>query len=144
MTIAAIGAVDMALGDIKGKARNTPVYNLLRDENRTGVLVYGHANGRDIEVTTDRVAEHKKLDHLGRSPACRVYPRPTEWPRASCSTSLRRKGCRRRMSGLVRNIFCTSPSGTRSHLLHDVHHRLTPIEAARLGKSLEPYALAAR
>src|SRR5437588_9776216 len=27
------------------------------------------------------------------------------------------------------------------HLLHDVHHRLTPIEAARLGKSLEPYHL---
>ena len=26
-------------------------------------------------------------------------------------------------------------------LLHDVHHRLTPIEAARLGTSLEPYAL---
>ncbi|EWM10489.1 starvation sensing protein RspA [Kutzneria sp. 744] len=26
-------------------------------------------------------------------------------------------------------------------LLHDVHHRLTPIEAARLGRSLEPYAL---
>ena len=77
-------------------------------------------------------------------PACRVYPRSTEWQRTSCSTSLRRKGCRRRMSGLVRNIFCTSPSGTRSHLLHDVHHRLTPIEAARLGKSLEPYALAAR
>ena len=27
------------------------------------------------------------------------------------------------------------------HLLHDVHHRLTPVEAARLGKSLEPYRL---
>src|SRR5256714_14913561 len=27
------------------------------------------------------------------------------------------------------------------HLLHEVHHRLTPIEAARLGKSLEPYRL---
>ena len=25
------------------------------------------------------------------------------------------------------------------HLLHDVHHRLTPIEAGRLGKDLEPY-----
>src|SRR3546814_11784176 len=25
--------------------------------------------------------------------------------------------------------------------LHDVHHRLTPIEAARLGKSLEPHRL---
>ena len=27
------------------------------------------------------------------------------------------------------------------HLLHDVHHRLTPIEAGRLGRSLEPYHL---
>jgi mannonate dehydratase len=25
------------------------------------------------------------------------------------------------------------------HLLHDIHHRLTPIEAGRLGKDLEPY-----
>jgi mannonate dehydratase len=31
--------------------------------------------------------------------------------------------------------------GPDLHLLHDVHHRLTPIEAARLGKSLEPYHL---
>ncbi len=31
--------------------------------------------------------------------------------------------------------------GAGPHLLHDVHHRLTPIEAARLGKSLEPYRL---
>lgn len=31
--------------------------------------------------------------------------------------------------------------GPTLRLLHDVHHRLTPIEAARLGRSLEPYAL---
>src|SRR5262249_26876822 len=31
--------------------------------------------------------------------------------------------------------------GDDLHLLHDVHHRLTPIEAARLGKSLEPFHL---
>src|SRR5437879_305939 len=31
--------------------------------------------------------------------------------------------------------------GDDLHLLHDVHHRLTPIEAARLGKELEPYHL---
>ena len=31
--------------------------------------------------------------------------------------------------------------GPEPHLLHDVHHRLTPIEAARVGKSLEPYHL---
>ena len=26
-------------------------------------------------------------------------------------------------------------------MLHDVHHRLTPIEAGRVGKDLEPYRL---
>ena len=31
--------------------------------------------------------------------------------------------------------------GADVHLLHDVHHRLTPIEAARLGRALEPYHL---
>jgi mannonate dehydratase len=31
--------------------------------------------------------------------------------------------------------------GPDVHFLHDVHHRLTPIEAARVGKSLEPYHL---
>ena len=31
--------------------------------------------------------------------------------------------------------------GAEIHLLHDVHHRLTPIEAARLGKALEPHHL---
>jgi mannonate dehydratase len=27
------------------------------------------------------------------------------------------------------------------HLLHDVHHRLSPLEAAQLGRSLEPYQM---
>jgi mannonate dehydratase len=31
--------------------------------------------------------------------------------------------------------------GEEHHLLHDVHHRLSPIEAGRLGKMLEPYSL---
>jgi mannonate dehydratase len=31
--------------------------------------------------------------------------------------------------------------GSDLHLLHDAHHRLTPIEAGRLGKELEPYHL---
>ena len=32
-----------------------------------------------------------------------------------------------------------SELGSDVHLLHDVHHRLTPIEAARLGRALEPW-----
>src|SRR5246127_6007743 len=55
VTMTTIAAVDMALWDFKGKALNTPVYNLLGGQSRTGVMVYGHANGRDIEETVDEV-----------------------------------------------------------------------------------------
>ena len=34
-----------------------------------------------------------------------------------------------------------SEFGYQVHLLHDVHHRLSPIEAGRLGASLEPYRM---
>ena len=55
VAMTAIAAIDMALWDIKGKAFNTPVYNLLGGKSRDAVLVYGHANGRDIEETGDEV-----------------------------------------------------------------------------------------
>src|SRR5947199_6455718 len=64
VTMAAIAAVDVALWDIKGKALNTPVYNLLGGVSRTGVMVYGHAKGRDIEETCDEVAKYEELRYL--------------------------------------------------------------------------------
>src|ERR1700682_3083945 len=63
VTMTAIAAVDMALWDIKGKALNTPVYNLLGGKSRSGVLVYGHANGRDIAETSDEVAKYIDLGY---------------------------------------------------------------------------------
>src|SRR4051812_30246509 len=64
VTMAAIGAVDMALWDIKGKALKTPVYNLLGGKSRTGVMVYTHANGRDAEETSDQVAKYVEQGYL--------------------------------------------------------------------------------
>src|ERR1700720_1873369 len=64
VTMTAIAAIDMALWDIKGKALKTPVYNLLGGVSRTGVLVYGHANGRDVEETLEEVAKYKAQGYL--------------------------------------------------------------------------------
>ena len=42
----------------QGKALNTPLYNLLGGKSREGVLVYGHANGKDTEAALEDVARH--------------------------------------------------------------------------------------
>src|SRR5262252_3144304 len=63
VTMTSIAAIDMALWDIKGKAFRTPVYNLLGGKSRDAVLVYGHANGRDVEETGAEVAKYISLGY---------------------------------------------------------------------------------
>ena len=152
VTMAAIGAIDVALWDIKGKALNTPVYNLLGGKSRTGVMVYGHANGRDIEETIDEVGKYAALgykairaqsgipgipstygvakDKLYYEPAEKGLPSENLWSTEKYLLHVPK------LFEALRVKF-----GDDVHLLHDAHHRLTPIEAARLGKSLEPYHL---
>jgi mannonate dehydratase len=63
VTMSAIAAVDTALWDIKAKAANMPLYQLLGGASRTGVLVYGHANGRDIQQTVDEVQRYAEMGY---------------------------------------------------------------------------------
>jgi len=152
VTMSAIAAVDVALWDIKGKALNTPVYNLLGGKSRAGVMVYAHANGGDIAETIDSVQQHIGMGYLAvraqagvpgvassygvpkggkpYEPAERGLPSESLW-----STE--------RYLNFAPKLFADlrAAVGEDVHLLHDVHHRLTPIEAARLGKSLEPFHL---
>lgn len=152
VTMSAIAAVDVALWDIKGKALNTPVYNLLGGASRGGVLVYTHANGADIVQTVDSVQQHIGEGYLavraqsgipgitgtyGVPKAGKPYePAERGLPAESLWDTPKYLRFAPKLFEAVRAAI-----GEDTHLLHDVHHRLTPIEAARLGKSLEPYDL---
>jgi mannonate dehydratase len=147
-----IAAVDTALWDVKGKLLNVPVYQLLGGASREGVLVYGHASGANIEETVQAVAEYRGLGYkairaqsgipglpsiygVGRG---KMYYEPAEKdaPHEEAWSSELYLNFVPQLFARLRKEF-----GEDLPLLHDVHHRLTPIEAARLGKSLEPFHL---
>ena len=152
VTMRAIAAVDVALWDIKAKLANMPLYELLGGRSRDGVLVYGHANGQDIEGTVGAVQHYAELGYkavraqcavpglsgtygvgkgeLHYEPADSSLPREIVWDSRAYLTLVPRLFAR------LRDAF-----GDEVQLLHDAHHRLTPLEAAQLGKALEPQRL---
>jgi mannonate dehydratase len=63
VTMTAIAAVDVALWDIKAKNANMPLYDLLGGASRTGVMVYGHANGNDIDETIAQARQYQQMGY---------------------------------------------------------------------------------
>lgn len=152
VTMTAIAAVDVALWDIKGKALKTPVYNLLGGKSRQGVLVYTHANGADIPGAIESVRKHLEEGYLAIRVQCGVPGVSSSYgvPKGDMPYEPAERGLpseslwsTEKYLNFVPQLFkaVREEFGEDLHLLHDVHHRLTPIEAARLGKSLEPYHL---
>lgn len=152
VTMTAIGAVDTALWDIKGKVAGLPVYQLLGGRSRAGVTVYGHANGTTVESVLDAVLELVSQGYqavrvqaalpgiaeiYGVSSAA-VYE-PASSPVPSDGAVWSTPHYLSHLPAIFERV--RAEFGPSLRLLHDVHHRLTPIEAARLGRSLEPYAL---
>lgn len=142
----ALSGLDQALWDIKGKRAGMPVYELLGGKARFAVPCYSHASGRDLPQLLDSVQQIKsegyrhiriQLGGYGSpqlagkgdfEPAGFGLPEDSHMDSGAYCRSVPK------MFAAVREKF-----GEEVELLHDVHERISPMEAVRLCKDVEPY-----
>ncbi|OED43804.1 bifunctional D-altronate/D-mannonate dehydratase [Chromatiales bacterium (ex Bugula neritina AB1)] len=157
IAMAAYGAIDMALWDIKAKLAGMPLYQLFGGKSREGALVHAHATGSDLEALTDSVAAYYEQGYKAVRVQCGIPGMPT------ASYGVSEKGQSNEnfiadFSGIVpkEEIWDTDcylrympealarireQFGPELKILHDVHHRLLPREAAGFAKSVESVRL---
>ena len=144
----ALGAIDMALWDIKGKEAGMPVYALLGGPCRAAVPCYAHAGGRDLAELEEDVRRYMAEGY--RHIRCQLGPyggggflrseatsRPKNaWPQAAVFDDEVYIDSIVHMFDALRSKLGFGPK-----LTHDVHEHLKPHNAVTLAKLLEPYRL---
>lgn len=144
----ALGAIDVALWDIKGKEAGMPIYSLLGGPCRAAVPCYAHAGGADLAALEDSVRAYMEKGYSvircqlgaygggGFLPPDQARQPKNAWPQTRVFDD----------EAYLENIpamfdYLRSRLGFRVKLTHDVHEHLQPHNAVRLAKLLEPYRL---
>jgi len=144
----ALGGIDMALWDIKGKEANMPVYQLLGGPCRAAVPCYAHAGGSDLASLEDAVRQYMEEGYQvircqlgGYGGGGFLGPEQAKLPKNAWS-----QGRVFDDESYLENIpkmfdYLRSKLGFEVKLTHDVHEHLRPQCAVTLSKLLEQYRL---
>jgi len=127
-------------------------YTELASACRTGVRVYGHANGETVQEAIAEARRYREMGYTairlqsgvpGLSSTYGVSRDKMFYEPANAGLPAENVWSSSKYLAAVPALFeaARAELGWDVDLLHDSHHRLTPIEAARLGKDLEPYKL---
>ncbi len=145
----AISGVDMALWDIKGKLAQMPVYQLLGGKSREAAAVYGHADGRTPDEVIDNLEHFRSEGYRYVRVQVEGYggiPTRDVRPEGSAPAGSPLEGVYYDPKSYMRSVLKLLETvrvrcGDEIELLHDVHERLSPIDAVGFSKAVEPFKL---
>lgn len=143
----AISGVDEALWDIKGKMANMPLYDLFGGKCREGAAVYKHASGDSVDEVKEKIDAYiqdgyrhirlQKGSYGGNlNGNIQTIKKPENSP---TGTYYSPKAYMRDTVELFDKV--RSNLGYDIELIHDVHERLTPVEALDFAKEMEQFKL---
>jgi mannonate dehydratase len=139
----AISGIDQALWDIKGKLAGMPVYDLLGGKCREAAAVYTHADGREpaeVEENVRRFMEqgyrYIRIQMGGYGGKGAALAKPDGAPDGAYFDP---RGYTRNMLRMMAHV--RGAVGEEVELLHDVHERLSPIDAVQFAKDVEQFKL---